>query len=169
MNWDTIIQTLVPVIITTVIIPLLVIFGKKASKFVDEQVKDTKLRKYLDLAIDCIVDSVEDVAHDFADKLSAEEWNDDTKQIALTKAKETVLTNIGSTGQEILTDALGDFDKWLETKIKAEVQRRKSAQGTTLTPLVGDYTQPQSYTGITVSTQADPNAEAQSVITGTQV
>ena len=133
MNWSEIIQTVLPILLTAVIIPAITIIGKKAWDLIDEQIKDSHLKKYISIAGDCVIDSVEDVAHEYVDRLSTGEWNETTKKIALMKAKETVLTNIGTAGQQALSEALGDLDKWLDTKIKAEVQRRKTLVNLTKT------------------------------------
>lgn len=133
MNWTEIIQTVLPILLTMVVIPAITIVGKKAWDLIDEKINDSDLKKYISIAGDCVIDSVEDVAHEYVDKLSTEEWNETTKKIALMKAKETVLVNVGAAGQKVLTEALGDFDKWLDTKIRAEVQRRKAIKAPTAT------------------------------------
>ena len=148
MNWNEVLSTVLPVLLTSVVIPAIIILGKKLDSLMDEKIKDARVKKYLEIAIDCVVDSVEDVAHDYADRLSKEEWNDTTKRLALLHAKESVIANIGTAGQTALTEALGDFDKWLETKIKAEVQRRKNALPQKLEAITVNNISPMAYSDV---------------------
>lgn len=85
--------------------------------------KDSKLATYLEIATSCTIDAVGDIAQTFIDKLSEEEWNEETKQEAFNKAKEKVIKHLGITGRALLEEALGDFDSWINSKIEAEVKR----------------------------------------------
>jgi hypothetical protein len=142
MDWNEIIATIVPVLLTSVIIPAIIVVGKKLNTLIDMKVKNDDVKKYLTIAADCVVDSVEDTAHTYVDKIAEGDWDDTKKRLALETAKDQILENIGVAGQEALTDALGDFDKWLETKINAQVQRRKLAQPAVFMTLAGPTAQP---------------------------
>jgi hypothetical protein len=119
MDWNEILMT----IITTVIIPAVLILGKAAYKAIQENVKDKNVQKYLLIATDCVSDAVADVAQTFVDKISEGEWNEQTKQEAFNIAKTKALEHLGITGQKLLKEALGDFDNWVSSKIEAEVKR----------------------------------------------
>jgi hypothetical protein len=119
MDYNEILMTLV----TMVIIPAIGIVGKALYKYLQENIKDKRVQKYLLIATDCVTDAVADVAQTVVDHISDEEWNDGTKQEAFEIAKEKALTHLGITGKTLLEEALGDFDGWINTKIEAEVKR----------------------------------------------
>ena len=58
MDWNSLLMT----IITTVLIPAIIIVGKAAYKAIEENVKDKKVQKYLLIATDCVSDAVLDIA-----------------------------------------------------------------------------------------------------------
>ena len=65
MDWNDILMT----IITTVLIPAIIIVGKAAYKAIEENVKDKKVQKYLLIATDCVSDAVLDIAQTYIDKI----------------------------------------------------------------------------------------------------
>lgn len=119
MDYNEILMTL----ITAVIIPALVSAGIILRKYIESNIKDKQLQKYLVIATDCVTDAVADVAQTVVDHISDEEWNEGTKQEAFEIAKEKALQHLGITGKSLLEEALGDFDGWINTKIEAEVKR----------------------------------------------
>ena len=119
MDWNSLLMT----IITTVLIPAIIIVGKAAYKAIEENVKDKKVQKYLLIATDCVSDAVLDIAQTFIDKINDEDWNDETKKQAFEMAKEKALLHLGITGRILLEEALGDFEGWMGSKIEAEVKR----------------------------------------------
>lgn len=131
MDYNEIIQT----ILISVVIPAVIVIGNQLNKLIQEKVKNEKLQKYLKIANECISDSVTAVAQVYVDKLDEEEWNEQTKGEAFTQAKEIALESIGITGKQIISEAMGDFDAWLEIKIEAEVKRLNNNTPTTLKPI----------------------------------
>jgi hypothetical protein len=125
MDYNQILMT----IITSVVIPAIIIVGKAIYKQIEEDVKDKRVQKYLMIAADCITDAVADTAQTFVDKLSNEDWNEDTKKEAFELARIKALQHLGLTGKELLQEALGDFDGWISTKIEAEVKRLEVKHG----------------------------------------
>jgi hypothetical protein len=119
MNWNEILMT----IITTILLPAIVIVGKAAYKAIQENIKDKRVQKYLLIATDCVSDAVLDIAQTYIDKLTEDEWNDEAKKQAFEKAKEKALLHLGITGRNLLEEALGDFESWINSKIEAEVKR----------------------------------------------
>jgi hypothetical protein len=119
MDYNEILMTL----ITAVVIPGIVVLGNMLKKYIEANIKDKNVQKYLVIATDCVSDAVADVAQTFVDKVSEDGWNDETKQEAFELAKEKALTHLGITGRALLEEALGDFDDWVNSKIQAEVKR----------------------------------------------
>ena len=119
LDWNEILMT----VITTVVIPVIVIVGKAAYKAIQENIKDKRVQKYLLIATDCVSDAVLDIAQTYIDKLSEDEWTDETKKQAFAMAKEKALLHLGITGRILLEEALGDFEGWINSKIEAEVKR----------------------------------------------
>ena len=119
MDYNNILMTLV----TSVVIPAILILGKAAYKAIEENVKDKRLQKYLLIATDCVSDAVADVAQTVIDRISEEDWDENTKKEAFEIAKEKALKHLGITGKTLLEEALGDFEGWMNSKIEAEVKR----------------------------------------------
>ncbi|MDF2907486.1 MAG: hypothetical protein K0R34_2807 [Herbinix sp.] len=119
MDWNEIMMTL----ITAVVIPAIIVLGNMLKKYIEANIKDDKVQKYLIIATDCVTDAVADVAQTIVDKVADEEWNEDTKKAAFEVAKEKALQHLGITGKTLLEEALGDFDGWINSKIEAEVKR----------------------------------------------
>ena len=119
MDYNEILMT----IVTSVVIPAIIILGQALYKYIQENIKDKNVKKYLLLATDCVTDAVYDVAQTFVDGIKDKEWNKETKQQAFDLAKTKALTHLGLTGKKLLEEALGDFDEWVNSKIQAEVKR----------------------------------------------
>jgi hypothetical protein len=119
MDYNEFLMTLV----TSVVIPAIIILGKALYKYIEENIKDKNVRKYLLIATDCVSDAVADIAQTYVDKVAEDGWNEETKREAFELAKNTALENLGVTGKKLLTEVLGDFDKWVNTKVEAEVKR----------------------------------------------
>ena len=119
MDWNSLLMT----IITTVLLPAIIIVGKAAYKAIQENVKDKKVQKYLLIATDCVSDAVLDIAQTYIDKITEDEWDDEAKKQAFDMAKEKALLHLGITGRTLLEEALGDFEGWIGSKIEAEVKR----------------------------------------------
>ena len=119
MDYNEILMT----IVTSVVIPAIIILGRALYKLIQENIVDKNVKKYLLLATDCVTDAVYDVAQTFVDGIKGKEWNKETKQQAFDLAKTKALTHLGLTGKKLLEEALGDFDEWVNSKIQAEVKR----------------------------------------------
>lgn len=110
-------------IISSVVVPAVIILGKALYQYIQDNIKDKNVQKYLMIATDCVTDAVADVAQTYIDKLGDEEWNDETKSQAFEIAKTKAITHLGITGEKLLEEVLGDFDDWINSKIQAEVKR----------------------------------------------
>lgn len=119
MDWNEILMTL----ITTVLIPAVIILGKAMYKAIEENIKDKRVQKYLLIASDCVSDAVLDIAQTYIDRMTEDEWNDEAKEQAFNMAKSKAIQHLGITGRELLEEALGDFEGWINTKVEAEVKR----------------------------------------------
>jgi hypothetical protein len=119
IDWGTVCNFL----LSAVVLPALTWLAGELIALVRRKRKDSKLATYLEIATDCVIDAVGDIAQTFIDKLSEEEWNEETKKEAFNLAKEKALKHLGITGRALLEEALGDFDSWINSKIEAEVKR----------------------------------------------
>lgn len=119
MDYNSILMT----VITSVVIPAIIILGKAVYKEIEENIKDKRVQKYLLIATDCVSDAVADIAQTVIDKISDEDWNEESKKEAFELAKEKALQHLGITGKTLLQEALGDFEGWINSKIEAEVKR----------------------------------------------
>ncbi len=125
MDYNQILMT----IITSVVIPAILIIGKAVYKEIEENVQDKKVARYLLIATECVTDAVAGIAQTYVDKIKDGEWNSITKEAAFEMAKEKALQHLGLTGKLLLQEALGDFDGWINTKIEAEVKRLEVQHG----------------------------------------
>lgn len=121
-------------LVTTIGLPVLsalaafvIAYLKKKTAELAASIENTALKKYIELASDAALQAVEYTTQTYVDTLKASgEFGKDAQLEALARAKETALALISKDAQEIITEAYGDFDVWISTKIEQLVQETKA-------------------------------------------
>lgn len=130
MDWTNTIQTL----FTVVIIPLLCILTKYAVAYLStkcDELRDKNsnelFNKYLTMLQNTVTDCVLTTTQTYVTSLKNQNAFDKEAQInAFNKTKDAVLAILTEDAKEYLTNALGDFDTYLETLIESQVLLSKN-------------------------------------------
>lgn len=116
MDWISLINTAIPVVITAVIIPLLVAAGKAIGKYI----KTEQAKKYYDMACDAVIAAVAETMMTFVDELKKSgNWNSDTAKKAFDIAKAKALQIMGAAVLRAMPEIVNDFEAWLTAQIEA--------------------------------------------------
>jgi polyhydroxyalkanoate synthesis regulator phasin len=116
MDWVTLINTALPVIISAIIIPLLVAAGKALGRYI----KTEQQKKYYDMACDAVIAAVAETMMTFVDELKkAGKWNSETAKKAFDLARAKALKTMGAAVLQAMPEIVGDFEAWLSAQIEA--------------------------------------------------
>lgn len=116
MDWLSLINTAMPVVITAVIIPLLVAAGKAIGKYI----KTEQAKKYYDMACDAVIAAVAETMMTFVDELKkAGKWNAETAKTAFNIARAKALKIMGAAVLQAMPEIVNDFEAWLNAQIEA--------------------------------------------------
>lgn len=130
MDWYKILESLLYVVFT-VTVPVLVkeavTYFRARGKEATVKVENETAQKYLDFALDAVIDSVTYVTQTFVDSLKkAGEFNKETGEEAYNKAKERALELMSKETKEFIQMTYGDINVWLQTQIEAQVYFQKT-------------------------------------------
>jgi len=122
MDWISLINTAMPVVITAVIIPLLVAAGKALSRYI----KTEQAKKYYDMACDAVIAAVAETMMVFVDELKkAGKWNAETAKTAFNIARAKALKIMGAAVLQAMPEIVNDFESWLNAQIEAATRSIK--------------------------------------------
>lgn len=124
-------------LVTTIGLPVLsalaafaIAYLRKKTAELTASIENAALKKYVELASDAALQAVEYTTQTYVDTLKASgEFGKDAQLEALARAKQTALTLISKDAQAIISEAYGDFDVWISTKIEQLVQETKTIKG----------------------------------------
>lgn len=120
-------------LMSMVILPLLLALSgfavawlRKKTQEITANIKDSTVRKYVDLASDAVTKAVQTTFQTYVDTLKAQGKFDKEAQLtALQKAKDTATALITDEAKRVIAEAYGDFDKWLASTIETLVREDK--------------------------------------------
>lgn len=125
MDWTSLINTALPVIISAVIIPLLVAAGRALSRYV----KTEQQKKYYDMACDAVITAVAETMMTFVDAMKKSgEWNAEAAQKAFALAKAKAVKIMGAAALKAMPDIVTDFEAWLTAQIEAATLAAKTCE-----------------------------------------
>lgn len=118
---------------TCVIIPMMIAvssyiiaFLHKQTARLQEQIKNEKAKKLIDIADSIVNQSVVSVTQTYVDGLKAEGAFDKTAQeIAFNKSKEKICCLLTTEVANAVKDNYGSFEDWINTKIEESVCKNK--------------------------------------------
>ena len=130
MDWYTIIQTL----FTVVIIPLLIVLTKYGIAFIQAKCEELKAKsdnelhdKYIDMLQDTVINCVLTTTQTYVDSLKTQgSFDVEAQKTAFEMTKNAVLNILTDDAKEYLTNAVSDFDGYLNTLIEATVKLNKT-------------------------------------------
>lgn len=128
MNQETLNTVIVVVVVPVMaaLVPMIVNAINLYAKRIKSQLDDQELRKYVDLAEDCIQTAVIATYQTYVKALKDNgEWDAETESEAFEKAKTEALLLMGESAREALKLFYDDFDKWINNKIEKSVRISK--------------------------------------------
>lgn len=129
MGWNEILMYIIETILKLVV-AVAIPYGFKLLR--DKLANETQI-KYLNKFEQLVADAVSQVQQTYVENLKAEDMFDEEAQLeALAKVKATVLNMMNDRMQEIVIDAVGDFDTYMRNLIESEVFKMKNNNGTVL-------------------------------------
>jgi len=127
MSVSEILNIALPVLITSVIIPLIVAAGRGISAYFKEKVHNENLQRYFDMANDAVTTAVAEVMQTFVLTLKKNgEWTEESAKEALRLAKLKAQEIMGVAALQALPEIVGDVEIWLTSKIEAATLAQKS-------------------------------------------
>ena len=122
-------KELLEIIMQAVIIPTIVAVGgfvvtylNAKAKEIQKRVENEDVRKYVEIASDTVVATVEAVYQTYVEELKHRgEFDDEAKRRAFQMAKEHVMRTLNTKTKEALALLYYDINLWLDTKIEQAV------------------------------------------------
>ena len=125
---NEILLNIISIICTSVIIPLITWGGAELIKFIKTKTKNEKATEYLTLATQIVTNAVKVVFQTYVESLKKSgNFSKEAQVEALTKAKNIVLSQIGSDVKDYISNNYGDFNNWLEIQIESTINSLKNA------------------------------------------
>lgn len=126
-------KELIPVIIQTVLIPLLIALTGFLVKWINakanslkEKVKDEAYYKYINMLQSMVTKAVITVNQTYVDELKKENaFTKEAQQEAFKKVYETVMESLSEDAVLCLKEVISDFDSYLTILIESSVKQQK--------------------------------------------
>lgn len=126
-------QELLKTITQTVLIPLLIALVGYAVKWINAKAneikasaKDQKVQKYVEMLNDTIVSAVIAVNQTYVDALKEKNaFTKEAQEEAFKRVYETIIVTMTEEADRYLSEAIGDLDEYIKTKIEEAVKENK--------------------------------------------
>lgn len=126
MTTSEILNIVLPVVLSSIVIPLLVAAGNAFKKYYGEKVKNEKLQRYFDMANDAIITAVAEVMQTFVTTMKQTgQWNAEAAKQAFEMAKLRAQEIMGVAALQALPEIVDDVETWLTSKIEAATLKMK--------------------------------------------
>jgi type II secretory pathway pseudopilin PulG len=110
-------------LVTAVVIPVISIVGAKLVSWLSNQLNDSRLEKINET----ITAAVRSTFQTYVDVLKKNGTFDaESQKEALSKAKDTILSQLTDGLTKWIKNSYGDVDSWLTTQIEATIDRLKN-------------------------------------------
>ncbi len=124
---NEILLSILSVLLTTVILPLISIAGTKLIKFINSKIKNNELAKQLSIATNIVTNAVRVVFQTYVEALKKNGNFDKEAQLeALSRAKNIALSQITEETKKYIEVNYGDFNNWLTIQIEATINLLKN-------------------------------------------
>lgn len=123
---NEILISIVSVIITGVLIPLITWAGTALIKWLNTKVKNEESAEFLTQATTIVLNAVKTVFQTYVDQLKKNGSFDETAQkTAFLKAKELAQKQMSEEVISYVNENYGDFNNWLEVQIESSIATLK--------------------------------------------
>ena len=126
-------QELLKTITQTVLIPLLIALAGYAVKWINAKAneiktktKDEKIQKYISMLNNTITAAVIAVNQTYVDALKEKNaFTEEAQKEAFNRVYETIIATMTEEADRYLSEAIGDLDEYITTKIEEAVKENK--------------------------------------------
>jgi hypothetical protein len=123
---NEIIISIISVVVTSVLLPLITYAGIKLSEYLQTKIKDEKQRKLLINITGIITSNVQSVFQTFVEGLKKDnKFNRDEQLKALNKAREAIIKELSSEAISYITENYNDVCDWLNNQIESTIYQLK--------------------------------------------
>lgn len=124
---NEILINIISVLVTAVVIPLISIGGTQLIKLINSKISTSEGQRLLTKATETVINATRCVFQTYVESLKAEgTFTKESQIIALTKAKDIALAQLGDDVKKYLEDSYGDVEKWIEIQIEASINLLKN-------------------------------------------
>lgn len=125
---NDILINIISAVVTTVLLPLITWAGAKLIQYLGTKVKNEKASTYLTTATNIVVNAVRSVFQTYVESLKESGTFDNAAQVlALQRAKEITLAQLGDDIKEFITATYGNLDTWLTNQIEGTINLLKNS------------------------------------------
>jgi hypothetical protein len=123
---NEIIISIISVVVTSVLLPIITYAGIKLSEYLQTKIKDEKQRQLLVNITSIITSNVQSVFQTFVEGLKKDNKFNREEQIkALNKAREAILKELSSEAFSYITENYNDVGVWINNQIEAVIYSLK--------------------------------------------
>ena len=123
-----VIISIISVIVTSIVLPLLSICGAQLIKLINSKIKNNEVNKHLTFATEIVINAVRSVFQTYVESLKADgKFDEQSQKIALKKAKDIALSQMNSEIKKFIEDNYGDINNWLSIQIEASINCLKNS------------------------------------------
>ena len=124
---NEIILSIISVVVTTVVLPLITLAGTKLIQYLNSKIKDEKTRRILTGLTEIVERAVRSVFQTYVEALKKNNAFDKEAQItALNLAKTEILKELNDETVEFIKENYGDTNSFIITQIEATINLLKN-------------------------------------------
>lgn len=124
---NEILFSILSVIVTAVVLPLISYAGTRLISWLDTKVKNENAKQQLTTATTIVTSAVRLVSQTYVDSLKANgSFDAESQKIALIKARDAATSQMSEDVKNYITTTYGDFENWLTTQIEATINALKN-------------------------------------------
>lgn len=119
---NEILLNILSVVVSAVVLPLISIGGTYLIKWINSKIKSQEYAKLLSGATNIVLNAVRSVSQTYVDSLkSSGSFDKQAQEIALNKAKEIAMAQMGSELKNFIEENFGSIESWLTNQIEASI------------------------------------------------
>lgn len=124
---NEIIISIISVVVTSVVLPLITLGGTKLIQLINQKIKDEKTRNLLTGLTTIVERSVRSVTQTYVDSLKKSgSFDQEAQLIALSIAKEEVFKQLNEETKIFIKDNYGDINAFVTTQIESTINLLKT-------------------------------------------
>jgi len=124
---NEIIISIISVVVTSVVLPLITLGGTKLIQLINQKIKDEKARNLLTGLTTIVERSVRSVTQTYVDSLKKSgSFDQEAQLIALSIAKEEVFKQLNEETKIFIKDNYGDINAFVTTQIESTINLLKT-------------------------------------------